>query len=131
VLNALYQMADAYVSLHRSEGFGITIAETMRMGKPVIATDYAGPRDFLNQNNGYPVRYSLVTLERDYGPYQAGNVWADPDLEHAAWLMRYVLDNPQDARLRAQQAVQDIEQRYGSRAMAERIIQRLSRLTQA
>jgi glycosyltransferase involved in cell wall biosynthesis len=131
VLNALYQMADAYVSLHRSEGFGITIAETMRMGKPVIATDYAGPRDFLNQNNGYPVRYRLVTLEKDYGPYQAGNVWADPDLEHAAWLMRHVFNDPRDARAKAQQAAQDIEQRYGPHAMAERIIQRLNRLIQA
>jgi len=130
IVNALYQMADAYVSLHRSEGFGITVAEAMRMGKPVIATDYAGPRDFLNQNNGYPVRYSLVTLEKDYGPYQAGNVWADPDLDHAAWLMRHVFNNPQDARAKAQQAIQDIEQRYGPHAMGERIIQRLSRLIQ-
>jgi len=128
VVNALYQLADAYVSLHRSEGFGITVAEAMRMGKPVIATDYAGPRDFLNQSNGYPVRYRLVELDRDYGPYTAGNVWADPDVEHAAELMRQVFDNPEERQRRASQAAQDIEMLYGASSMARRIIGRLQRL---
>jgi hypothetical protein len=41
-----------------------------------------------------------------------------------------VFNNPQDARAKAQQAIQDIEQRYGPHAMGERIIQRLSRLIQ-
>lgn len=124
-LNALYQLIDAYVSLHRSEGFGLTIAETMRMGKPVIATDYSGPRDFLNQSNGYPVRYRLIELDRDYGPYQAGNVWADPDTEHAAELMRWVIEHPEDRARKAQQAAQDIERLYGAAAIADRIIRRL------
>ncbi|MDW8395357.1 MAG: glycosyltransferase family 4 protein [Anaerolineae bacterium] len=124
-LNALFQLSDAYVSLHRSEGFGLTVAEAMRMGKPVIATDYGGTHDFLNQSNGYPVRYRLVELERDYGPYQAGNVWADPDVEHAAELMRWVLNNPEDRARRGQQAAQDIEQRYGAQAFGQRVIERL------
>jgi len=127
-LNALFQQCDVYVSLHRSEGFGLTIAEAMRMGKPVIATDYAGPRDFLNQSNGYPVRYRLVELDRDYGPYTAGNVWADPDVEHAAELMRQVFDNPEERQRRASQAAQDIEMLYGASSMARRIIGRLQRL---
>lgn len=126
-VNALYQLTDAYVSLHRSEGFGLTIAEAMRMGKPAIATDYGGPRDFLNQSNGYPVRYRLVELDQDYGPYRAGNVWADPDVEHAAELMRHVLERPEDRARRAQQAAQDIEHLYGAASMADRIIRRLER----
>ncbi len=126
-VNALFQLTDAYVSLHRSEGFGLTVAETMRMGKPVIATDYGGTRDFLNQNNGYPVRYRLVELERDYGPYRAGNVWADPDVEHAAELMRWVFEHPEDRTRKGQQAAQDIERLYGATVMADRIIRRLER----
>jgi glycosyltransferase involved in cell wall biosynthesis len=126
-LNALYQLTDVYVSLHRSEGFGLTVAETMRMGKPVIATDYGGTRDFLNQNNGYPVRYRLVELEQDYGPYRAGNVWADPDVEHAAELMRWVFEHPEDRTRKGQQAAQDIERLYGPAVMADRIIRRLER----
>ncbi|MDW8351718.1 MAG: glycosyltransferase [Anaerolineae bacterium] len=127
-VNALYHLADAYVSLHRSEGFGLTIAEMMQMGKPVIATDYSGPRDFLNQSNGYPVRYRLIELDRDYGPYRAGNVWADPDTEHAAELMRRILEHPEDRARKAQQAAQDIERLYGTSAIADRIIRRLDQI---
>lgn len=125
-VNALYCLADAYVSLHRSEGFGLTVAEAMRMGKPVIATDYGGPHDFLNQSNGYPVRYRLVELERDYGPYRAGNVWADPDVEHAAELMQRVFSHPEERARKAEQAAQDIERCYGATAIADRVISRLS-----
>ncbi|MCS7060235.1 MAG: glycosyltransferase [Anaerolineae bacterium] len=127
-VNALYHLADAYVSLHRSEGFGLTIAEAMRVGKPVIATDYSGPRDFLNQSNGYPVRYRLVELEQDYGPYQAGNVWAEPEVAHAALLTRQVLGNAAERSAKGQRAALDIERLYGSQAIARRIASRLSRL---
>lgn len=124
-VNALFQQADVYVSLHRSEGFGLTIAEAMRMGKPVIATDYGGPHDFLTQYNSYPVRYSLVELDQDHGPYKAGNVWADPDIEHAATLMLQVLNDSRERHRRATQAALDIEKWYGASSIAQRIICRL------
>ena len=89
---SLTAAADAYVSLHRSEGFGLTLAEAMACGKPVIATPYSGNADFFNLNTGYPVRYSLVEIERDEGPYRAGARWAEPDVEHAARLMREVYE---------------------------------------
>ncbi len=127
-LNALFQCADAYVSLHRSEGFGLTIAESMRLGKPVIATDYAGSRDFLSESNGFPVRHRLVELERDYGPYRAGNVWAQPDVEHAAELMRLVFGDAEERCRRAQCAAQDIEALYGPRVISDRIVRRLEHL---
>ncbi|MEM7585109.1 MAG: glycosyltransferase, partial [Acidobacteriota bacterium] len=85
--------ADAYVSLHRSEGYGLTLAEAMFHGKPVIATPYSGSSNFFDANTGYPVRYRLIELERDEGPYRAGTRWAEPDVEHAAQLMRQLYDN--------------------------------------
>ncbi len=87
-ISALTSASDAYVSLHRSEGFGLTLAEAMVRGKPVIATPYSGNADFFDLNTGYPVRYALVEIERDEGPYRAGARWAEPDLDHAAQLMR-------------------------------------------
>ena len=47
--NRLIVSCDAYVSLHRSEGFGITMAEAMLLGKPVVATDYSGNIDFMTR----------------------------------------------------------------------------------
>jgi glycosyltransferase involved in cell wall biosynthesis len=89
----LMMAADCYVSLHRSEGFGLTIAEAMLCGKPTIATDYSGNRDFMSPETNYPVPYKLVTLDRDHGPYRAGQQWAQPDLDFAADVMRSIERN--------------------------------------
>ena len=84
----LESACDCFVSLHRSEGFGLALAECMFLGKPVIATDWSGTTDFINANNGCPVRAELVTLDRTHGPYAKGQTWAAPDIEHAAWWMQ-------------------------------------------
>jgi glycosyltransferase involved in cell wall biosynthesis len=85
---ALEAACDCLVSLHRSEGFGLVVAECMFLGKPVIATDWSATAEFLNETNGCPVRASPVTLEKNYGPYAKGQAWAEPDVEHAAWWMQ-------------------------------------------
>ena len=94
---SLIYVCDSYVSLHRSEGFGLTMAEAMALGKPVIATGYSGNMDFMNIDNSYPVDYRLVELDRDYGPYQKGNYWAEPDINHAAELMREVFEKREES----------------------------------
>ena len=63
---------DAYVSLHRSEGIGLTIAEAMGLGKPVIATGWSGNTDFMDVSNAFPVGYRLVEIEENVGPYHGG-----------------------------------------------------------
>jgi glycosyltransferase involved in cell wall biosynthesis len=92
-LRALMMAADCYVSLHRSEGFGLTIAEAMSCGKPTVATDYSGNCDFMSAETGFPVPYKLVDIERDHGPYRVGQQWAQPDLGYAAEVMRYIEGN--------------------------------------
>ena len=74
---ALFAAADIYASPHRSEGFGLTIAEAMALGKPVVASDYGGSRDFLDGTCGYPVPVREVRLARDFGHYTRGGVWAE------------------------------------------------------
>jgi glycosyltransferase involved in cell wall biosynthesis len=86
----LMRAADCYVSLHRSEGFGLTMAEAMVCGKPVIATGYSGNVDFMSGEDSYLVSYKLVSIEKTCGPYKAGYHWADPDLDYAADMMRHV-----------------------------------------
>jgi glycosyltransferase involved in cell wall biosynthesis len=84
---SLEGFCDAFVSLHRSEGFGLGLAESMWLGKPVVGTSWSGNVDFMNADNSCPVDYRLVRLEQDYGPYPRGQEWADPDLDHAAWYL--------------------------------------------
>ncbi len=85
---ALEAACDCFVSLHRSEGFGLAVAEAMYLGKPVISTDWSATAEFVTLDNGCPVRAPLVTLERNHGPYAKGSTWANPDPAHAAEHMR-------------------------------------------
>jgi glycosyltransferase involved in cell wall biosynthesis len=127
-LDGLFNACDVYVSLHRSEGFGMTLAEAMCMAKPVIATDYGGNTDFMNVVNSYPVAYRLVELQQDHPPYQKGQLWADPDLDHAATQMRTVLEDYPEAQRKGQRAASDIRRWYGREAMAHKMIERLRRV---
>ena len=91
--NGLLAACDGVVSLHRSEGFGLVLAEAMSLGKPVVATGWSGNMDFMNSGNSCPVGYELVTLDRTYQHYQAGEQWAEPDIDHAARLMQRVVED--------------------------------------
>ena len=51
-----------YVSLHRAEGFGLTLAQAMSLGKPVVATGYSANTEFMSEENGYLVPYRLVPV---------------------------------------------------------------------
>ena len=116
---------DCFVSLHRSEGFGFAVAECMYLGKPVIATDWSGTAEFLNGQNGAPVRYRLVSLERNHGPYSKGQIWAEPDVAHAAeWMARLFSDPALAAKLGAA-AKQTIERQYSQEAIGLRYRRRL------
>jgi len=125
---ALTALCDAYVSLHRSEGFGLTLAEAMVLAKPVVATPYSGNVDFFNLNNGYPVRYRLVRLERDVGPYPAGAVWAEPDVEHAARQMRRVFEHRDQARAIGERAREDLSRQLSAKTIGATMAQRLGEI---
>jgi glycosyltransferase involved in cell wall biosynthesis len=86
----LKRAVDAFVSPHRSEGFGINVAEAMLSGLPVIATDYSGSTEFLSSKNAFLIDYDLTTVTRQGGPYPTGAVWAEPDIGHLTDLMRIV-----------------------------------------
>jgi glycosyltransferase involved in cell wall biosynthesis len=107
-LAGLMRAADCYVSLHRSEGLGLGIGEAMALGKPVVATGYSGIAEILTPANSYPVRYGIVSIPRDYGPYLEGLSWAEPDLEHASALMRQVVDDEAGRMERGRRAVADM-----------------------
>jgi SAM-dependent methyltransferase len=123
--NAMFAGCDCYVSLHRSEGFGNTLAEAMSLGKPVIATGYSGNMEFMTAQNSYPVDYTLAPIGDDAGPYPATGEWAEPDVGHAARLMRHVFENQGEAGERGLRAAEDLRRNHSAeavgRVMAERI----------
>ncbi len=89
----LESACDCFVSLHRSEGFGLAVAECMALGKPVISTNWSATAEFVTARTGCPVDCLLTTLTQSHGPYSKGQVWAEPDLAHAAsWMQRLAAD---------------------------------------
>jgi glycosyltransferase involved in cell wall biosynthesis len=126
--DALVAGCDCYVSLHRSEGFGLTLAECMALGKPVIGTAYSGTTDFMTEDNSYPVPYGLTRVGADCEIYPADGTWAEPDLEAAAAAMRRVVEQPEEARVKGEQARRRIEAQYSPRAVGELIRARLEEI---
>jgi glycosyltransferase involved in cell wall biosynthesis len=123
--DGLMNATDCYVSLHRAEGFGYTLAEAMWLGKPVIATGYSGNVDYMTTENSYLVDYRLVPIGAGHEPYPARGVWAEPDVDQAARLMREVFDHREEASRRGERAAADIRASHGpeaaGRAMANRL----------
>jgi glycosyltransferase involved in cell wall biosynthesis len=116
---ALFRRADIYASPHASEGFGLTIAEAMAAGKLVVATDFGGSRDFLDQTCGFPVACDVITLATDHGHYRKGGQWAQVRIEALA-----------EALLQAAAQLEQGDHTLGERAR-ERIAERLSANTVA
>jgi glycosyltransferase involved in cell wall biosynthesis/2-polyprenyl-3-methyl-5-hydroxy-6-metoxy-1,4-benzoquinol methylase len=124
----LMASCDCYVSLHRSEGLGLTMAEAMYHGRPVVATGYSGNTDFMDASNSFLVGYELVPIGKDAGPYPADGTWAEPDLREAAQLLRQVFVDRDEAARRAAKAAKDLRAGYSADAAGKAMRRRLEQL---
>jgi glycosyltransferase involved in cell wall biosynthesis len=93
-MRGLFGLLDCYVSLHRSEGLGLTIATAMAAGTPAIATGWSGNMEFMNAQNSVLVAYDLTEVGPGAYPYPPDACWAEPDLDAAAHAMRELYDHP-------------------------------------
>jgi glycosyltransferase involved in cell wall biosynthesis len=129
--DALLARADAYVSLHRSEGFGLSLAEAMLLGKPVIATGYSGNLQFMTPANSWLAGYELTRVGEGVEMYPPDALWAEPDLGHAAELMREVRAGGEEVRRRAERGRRDVELAFSPEATGAAMRARLERLAAA
>lgn len=112
---------DCYISLHRSEGFGLGMVEAMLQNRPVIGTDFSGSTDFLSSERGYPIGFSLRPVRRGEYLYSEGQAWAEPDLPSAVAAIRAVLREPDVAAEKAAAGKLFVKDRY-SRDRVGRIV---------
>lgn len=120
-LTALMARCTAYVSLHRAEGLGLTIAEAMAWGRPVVVSAYSGSMQFTNERNAFLVPCAKIPIPVGADPYPAGTPWADPDLDEAASALRRILADPDTARAVGQRAAEDIRVLHSPAASGERV----------
>jgi glycosyltransferase involved in cell wall biosynthesis len=129
---ALMSFSDCYVSLHRAEGFGLTLAEAMALGKPVIATRYSGNLDFMDDDNSYLVDCSTIPIMAAHDqPYLEGSVWAEPDVDLAASLMRRVVYLPNEARQKGRRAAEDVRVNHSPESRIPFVVERLDQIRRA
>ncbi len=123
-VNRLLFRCDAYISPHRSEGFGLTMAEAMYYGKPVIGTAYSANMDFMTAFNSYLLDYTLTPVGPGAAPYPPEAVWAEPNIEHLAELMARVYSQRDEAERVGQRAAADIRRLYSRSAIGDCIRRR-------
>ncbi|MGH8081466.1 MAG: glycosyltransferase family 4 protein [Lysobacter sp.] len=125
-LHALQRCCDAYVSLHRAEGLGLGMAESMKLGKPVIATGWSGNMEFMNDENSLLVDSHLIDVGAGDYPSAEGLQWAEPDIEHAAAQMRRVADDREFAKRLGLRASADIARTLSPQRTARVMTDRLA-----
>jgi glycosyltransferase involved in cell wall biosynthesis len=121
-------MCDCFVSLHRSEGFGLGLAESMLMAKPVIATAYSGNLAFMSQDNSMLVDYQIVEITEERPLYTKGNFWAEPSVDDAARYMRHVYEHRRAVTERAIAVQPEIQRLLSLEAAGHRMLSRLQQI---
>jgi hypothetical protein len=109
------------LSLHRSDGLGLSIAHAMLLDRPVIAPRYAASGEFVTGQTGYPVDYRLA-------PAADGSSWADADTAHAAWIMERLAEEPQHAGPLVSEAHAHVLRQHSRKLVAARQTVRLTAL---
>jgi glycosyltransferase involved in cell wall biosynthesis len=123
----LMNVCDCYISLHRSEGFGLTLAEAMLLGKPVIATGYSGNLDFMNEENSFLCSHKIISVGKGC-LYPPDGVWADVDIDHAAYWMDYVFHHRAEANTKAQKGKEYILKHHSLEVTGQHIAWRLNKI---
>ena len=124
----LHRQGQCYVSLCRSEGWGIGAFDAAASGRPVIMTGFGGQTEFLPPDLAYLVRYRMVrTPFRPLEPHDWNHRWAEPDVNHAAALMRHVFENRAVARGKARELARRLCETYQSEAVARTLLDCLQR----
>ena len=124
----LVRCCDAFVSLHRSEGFGRGPAEAMVMGRAAVATNYSGNLDFMTPETSLLVDCKLIPVAPDAYLFGEGQVWADPSVDHAVELIGRLLDDPAETRALGERARRHIRTNFSARAIGLRYVSRMEEL---
>lgn len=115
---ALIERCDVTISAHRAEGFGLHLAEAMVLGRPVIATNWSGNLQYMSASTACLIDYSLTPVVDPHGVYSGLETaeWAEPNLEHAASMLKALAENPDKRKQLGEAASRHARELLTSRA---------------
>lgn len=116
-LPRLYRAVDAFVLPSRGEGWGRPHVEAMAMGLPVIATNWSGSTEFMSENCSLPLRIDGLSKIYEGGPQ--GHYWAEPSVAHLRSLMRWVVENHEEAKLIGKRAREEMIARFSPNVVVQ------------
>lgn len=123
----LHRWADCYVSLAHGEGWGLGAFDAAAAGRPVITPGYGGPVDYLGEDHPWFVDHRLVHPDVPTMPtLRSDNEWAEPDVDHAASLMRAVFEQGAEAKRRAGKWADRLNERFSPVAVGQRLVEALA-----
>ncbi|SEM26970.1 MULTISPECIES: glycosyltransferase family 4 protein [unclassified Butyrivibrio] len=127
--NSLIKCADAHISLHRSEGFGLVMAEAMFLGTPTVATNWSANAEFMSEDACCMVPVKIIEIEKETPPYHKGNHWADPDVHAASEFIRRLHDDKDFYNHKKTAAMKHIRERMSPERAAGILRERFAELT--
>lgn len=127
-VHSLIEACDTFVSLHRSEGFGLVMAEAMCLGVPVIATNWSANTDFMKADNSCLVDFKFIDVGSNYFKAKPGQRWADPNIEHAAFYMKKLFSDKSFYNRIAQSGRKSISAEFSLNKSADKMIKRLEEI---
>jgi glycosyltransferase involved in cell wall biosynthesis len=130
-IQALHARGDAYVSLHRGEGWGYPLFEAASRGKPIVATAYGGPVDYLDSTRHWLVRHKISPVGRPYFLYSESMNWAEPDLSHAREGLQWVCEHRVETRAAAEEAAGELRETFSLERIGQAAKARLITLQRA
>lgn len=79
-MNLLYNLSDVTINVSSNEGFGLSIAESIMCGTPIIVNVTGGLQDQIGQLDdvGNPVEFGIDFGSNNVGRYTKHGIWAKP-----------------------------------------------------
>jgi len=119
----LLKELDCYVSPHRSEGFGLTIAEALSVGTPVVCTNYSGPKDFTSNDFCYPIPFKKVKIQATMGPYEKDQPWAEIDKDVLSKIIENLINKDPEQTSKIIRGIDFMQKNYSTCAVSRKIEQ--------
>ena len=127
-LNSLIRLCDVFLSLHRSEGYGLVLAEAMSLGTATVATNWSANTEFMPEGTACLVDYTMVPVGNAYRYELEGIEWADPDVHQAAEYLKRLHDEPAYMEQIVKAGQKQIREQLSVEKCAEKIRERLDEI---